>query len=68
MTEKIDVKDEICKLLSERGDMGWYEMEIRLNVPRNMFQPGYTLMTYLNEMIGEQKIKLTADNKYALVL
>ena len=66
MTSEHHVKAAIYKLISERGSIGWYEMEHRLNIPRIEFQRGYTLMTYLDEMVAEGTLKLSKDGKYTV--
>ncbi len=64
MTEYSDVKHTIVKILSKQGPMGWYRLEILLNIPRSEFKYGYTLMTYLDELEAEEKIRTTKDGKY----
>ena len=58
----IDVKRAILALLRETGPLGWYGIEIRLRVPRSAFREGYTLMTYLEELMSDGLILRTKVN------
>lgn len=51
-----DVKRAILALLRDSGPLGWYGIEIRLRTPRSAFRDGYTLMTYLEELVSEGAI------------
>jgi len=64
VNSKYNVKAAIYKLVSDGGSIGWYEMEHRLNIPRGEFKRGYTLMTYLDEMVAEKTLELSLDEKY----
>ena len=52
-----DVEAAILRLLRGSGPLGWYGMEIRLSVPRAEFKDGYTLVTYLEEMIAAGSVR-----------
>ncbi|WP_308917076.1 hypothetical protein [Jannaschia sp. LMIT008] len=58
------VCDEILKVLTERGPMGWYALEHRLRVPRSEFHDGYTLMSYLGEMEADGYLVRAEDGNY----
>ena len=66
MNSEIDVKEEIFKVISRHQPIGWYELEAKLPVQRKYFKRRYTLMTYLNEMVTEGRIKQSTDEKYIL--
>lgn len=53
-----EIKQAIVAILRERGPTGWYGLEIRLRVPRSEFRHGYTLMTYLDELVADGTIRL----------
>jgi len=53
MTSEVNVKAELYKLISNHQPIGWYRLELKLPVQRKYFKEGYTLMTYLDEMIAE---------------
>ena len=55
-----DPKQAILALIRELGPVGWYALEIRLRTPRSEFEDGYTLMTYLEELIAEGSVVRTA--------
>jgi hypothetical protein len=55
-----DVKPAILAVVRERGPIGWYGIEIHLPVPRHVFKDGYTLMTYLEEMVTSGSIERIA--------
>lgn len=57
-----DVKRTIVALLRESGPLGWYGIEIRLRVPRSAFRDGYTLMTYLDELVCAGAVVRTRVN------
>lgn len=48
-----DPKQGILAVVRARGPIGWYGIEIHLRVPRSEFQDGYTLRTYLEELIAD---------------
>jgi hypothetical protein len=47
-----EIKRAIVQVVRESGPIGWYGIERRLRVPRNEFKEGYTLMTYLEELVS----------------
>ncbi len=63
-----DVKRAILSVVREKGPIGWYGIERRLRVPRTHFQDGYTLMTYLEELISAGSIaRVTLNGKERFV-
>ena len=66
LKNEVNVKEKIYKLVSRHQPIGWYRLEILLPVQRKDFKQGYTLMTYLDEMVADGTIKLLADGKYSL--
>ena len=66
MTCEDTIKEEIYRLISKHQPIGWYKLEVILPIQRKHFKQGYTLMTYLNEMVAEGKIKQSTDEKYIL--
>lgn len=62
------VKTAILMLLRDLGPIGWYGLEIRLSIPRSEFKDGYTLMTYLEELIADGLVvRTTADGNERFV-
>lgn len=62
--QKHEVETAILALISERGPIGWRGLEIRLKVPREEFQDGFTLMTYLKRMVADGMILETPEGQY----
>lgn len=63
MTDQ-DPKQSILALVRELGPVGWYPLEMRLRVPRSEFKDGYTLMTYIEDLIAEGSVvRTTVDGK-----
>jgi len=63
-----EVRPAILELLREKGPIGWDGLEIRLRVPRSTFQDGYTLMTYLEELIAVGSVeRVTVDGQERFV-
>jgi hypothetical protein len=58
------VEEAILAVIRDNGPIGWYGIEMRLRVPRSNFKDGYTLMTYLEEMISAGSVvRTTVDGK-----
>ncbi len=63
-----DVKRAILQVLRESGPIGWYGIELRLRVPRSAFGDGYTLMTYVEELIAAGSVaRVTVDGEERFV-
>jgi hypothetical protein len=62
------VEEAILGVIRDNGPIGWYGIEIRLRIPRSLFKDGYTLMTYLEEMIAAGSgVRTTVDGKERFV-
>lgn len=63
-----DPRQGILAIVREKGPIGWYGLEIRLNIPRSEFKEGYTLKTYLEELIDDGSVvRTTVDGKERFV-
>ena len=62
------IRPALLRFVREKGPIGWYGLEHGFAIPRSEFKEGYSVMTYLEELISDGFVaRVTLDGQERFV-